>query len=130
MNRLYPLFAAVLMQPVLAQDIVLPAPTDGNFCQAVQQYMSSTAVESSNTVFTDMPEYRHSKPIVDPLQTFQVISYAGQLPVMVSCTSLATASLTLVSVYSIKVETDCAADVRMKNSPTPVPETATVRLFA
>jgi len=85
MNRFGLLMVAVLMQSAFAQDVVLPDPTDANFCQAVQQYMSSTAMESDNTVFTDMPEYRHSKPMVDPLQTYQVVSYAGQLPVMVSC---------------------------------------------
>ena len=85
MNRFGLLMVAVLMQSAFAQDVVLPDPTDANFCQAVQQYMSSTTMESDNTVFTDMPEYRHSKPMVDPLQTYQVVSYAGQLPVMVSC---------------------------------------------
>jgi hypothetical protein len=85
MNRLCPFIVAALMQPALAQDIVLPDSTDRGFCQAVQKYMSSTAIDSANTLFTDMPEYRHSKPTVDPLQTFQVVSYAGRTPVMVSC---------------------------------------------
>jgi hypothetical protein len=38
-----------------------------------------------NVLFTDMPSYRHSKPLVDPLEIFQVVSYVGKLPVMVSC---------------------------------------------
>jgi len=75
----------LLAQSVTAQNVVLPDPTDPNFCQAVQKYMSSTSVDSENTVFTDMPEYRHSKPMVKPLQTYQVVSYSGATPVMVSC---------------------------------------------
>jgi len=63
----------------------LPDPTDPNFCQAVQQVMADTDRVSTNVLFEDMPEYRHSKPIVDPLETFQVVSYAGQVPIMVSC---------------------------------------------
>jgi hypothetical protein len=85
MIRLLLIVTAFLMQSAFAQNVELPDPTAPDFCQAVQKYMSSTAMDSDNTVFTDMPEYRHSKPMVDPLQTFQVVSYAGQLPVMVSC---------------------------------------------
>jgi len=63
----------------------LPSVTDANFCQSVQRFMSDTGMESDNTLFTDMPEYRHSKPLVDPLQTYQVVTYEGAMPVMVSC---------------------------------------------
>ena len=60
-------FAAMVSGgPALAQDSVLPAATDPNFCQVVQQIMANTQMESENTVFTDMPEYRHSKPAVEP----------------------------------------------------------------
>jgi hypothetical protein len=85
MRRLFLLVLASLLQPALAQNANLPDPTDPNFCQAVQKFMSNTDVDSDNTLFTDMPEYRHSKPMVDPLQTFQVVSYAGATPIMVSC---------------------------------------------
>jgi hypothetical protein len=85
MSRLFLLVIAILLQPAYAQNALLPDPTDPNFCQAVQKFMASTEVESDNTLFTDMPEYRHSKPMVDPLQTFQVVSYAGTTPIMVSC---------------------------------------------
>jgi hypothetical protein len=85
MSRLFLIVAAIFLQPAFALDATLPDATDPNFCQAVQKFMSNTAVESDNTVFTDMPEYRHSKPMVDPLQTFQVVSYAGSTPIMVSC---------------------------------------------
>ena len=67
------------------QNAVFPAVTDPNFCQVAQKYISATALESDNTVFVDMPAYRASKPMVEPLQTFQVLQYSGQLPVMVSC---------------------------------------------
>jgi hypothetical protein len=85
MSRLFLIVIAILLQPAYAQNALLPDPTDPNFCQAVQKFMASTEVESDNTLFTDMPEYRHSKPMVDPLQTFQVVSYAGTTPIMVSC---------------------------------------------
>jgi len=86
MSRVYLLIAiAVVFQPVFAADIVLPEPTDENFCQVVQKILANTEVDSQNTVFTDMPEYRHSKPSVDPLMTYQVVTYAGAQPVMVSC---------------------------------------------
>jgi len=75
----------VLLLPGFAANAALPEPTDPNFCQAVQKFMSNTAMDSDNTLFTDMPEYRHSKPLVDPLETFQVVTYAGAMPIMVSC---------------------------------------------
>ena len=65
MNRFGLLMVAVLMQSAFAQNVVLPDPTDANFCQAVQQYMSSTAMESGrrqalrdalNTDFTRLRE--------------------------------------------------------------------------
>lgn len=65
--------------------ITLPAPADPNFCQAVQKYISSTTVDSDNTLFDNMPDYRSSKPIVNPLETFQVVTYRGAVPIMVSC---------------------------------------------
>ncbi len=38
-----------------------------------------------NTVFSNMPDYRHSKPFVKPLTNYQVVTYRGQLPIVVSC---------------------------------------------
>jgi hypothetical protein len=76
---------AVFMFPVFAQAENLPDPTSAEFCQAVQKLMASTEMEGENTLFTDMPEYRHSKPSADPLNIYQVVSYRGDLPVMVSC---------------------------------------------
>ncbi len=63
----------------------LPPPASAGFCVAVQKILASTSIEGENTVFTDMRDYRKSKPMVDPLQIFQVVSYAGTMPAMVSC---------------------------------------------
>lgn len=63
----------------------LPPSTDANYCSAVQRVLAATSVSGDNTVFTDMPSYRHSKPIIRPLTTYQVVSYVGEMPVMVSC---------------------------------------------
>ena len=32
-----------------------------------------------------MPSYRHSKPAVQPLQLYQIVTYAGSIPIVVSC---------------------------------------------
>lgn len=79
------LSSAVAVVPGHAEPMVLPAPTSTEFCSVVQKIMANTTVESNNTLFTDMPEYRHSKPSPDPLMTYQVVSYSGQLPIVVSC---------------------------------------------
>lgn len=63
----------------------LPAPTSADFCVAVQKILASTDIVGKNQVFTDMPSYRHSKPFVDPLRIYQVVTYDGARPIMVSC---------------------------------------------
>ena len=63
----------------------LPDPTSTEFCRAVQRIMANTDRSGQNTLFTDMPEYRHSKPSADPHNIYQVVTYDGQQPVMVSC---------------------------------------------
>ncbi len=70
---------------VPARSDALPDPTSTGFCQTVQQILSSTDRAGENTLFTDMPEYRHSKPSADPHRIYQVVTYAGQQPIMVSC---------------------------------------------
>lgn len=65
--------------------IKLPAPASPGYCQAAQQILASTTLTGGNTVFTDMPAYRHSKPTASPHQIFQVVTYEGRLPVAVSC---------------------------------------------
>jgi len=63
----------------------LPDPASTEFCQAVQRILSGTDRAGENTLFTDMPEYRHSKPSADPHLIYQVVTYDGQQPIMVSC---------------------------------------------
>ncbi len=70
---------------VAAQSVAFPAPASAEFCLAAQRFMANTAVEAKNTVFTDMPSYRHSKPSPNPLLIYQAVTYAGKLPIMVSC---------------------------------------------
>jgi len=68
-----------------AQAVAFPPPASAAFCRAAQSFMANTAVQATNTVFTDMPSYRHSKPSPNPLLIYQVVTYAGKLPIMVSC---------------------------------------------
>ena len=75
----------VSLAPGLVRAAPLPAADSPAFCVAAQQLLASTRMVGKNTLFTDMPAYRHSKPLVDPLEIFQVVSYAGKLPAMVSC---------------------------------------------
>jgi hypothetical protein len=68
-----------------AQSITLPEPESADFCVAVQQVLANTEVEATNTIFDNMPDYRSSKPSVSPLKIYQVVSYSGEMPVIVSC---------------------------------------------
>lgn len=79
------LIVSLAVTAMVAQAQSLPDPTSEKFCQFVQQTLANTEVESINTIFTDMPEYRHSKPSPDPLMIYQVVTYDGQMPIMVSC---------------------------------------------
>jgi hypothetical protein len=63
----------------------LPASTSPQFCVKVQQILASTDLVGDNTVFDDMPSYRHSKPAAKPLTIYQVVTYAAQMPIVVSC---------------------------------------------
>lgn len=65
--------------------VALPDPRSEGYCQAVQQILSSTALTGDNTLFTDMPAYRHSKPSANPHRVYQVVTYAGSMPIVVSC---------------------------------------------
>lgn len=51
----------------------------------MQQRMAGTRLTGRNRVFDDMAEFRHSKPRVQPLEIFQVVTYVGTDPVRVSC---------------------------------------------
>jgi hypothetical protein len=63
----------------------LPGPESGEYCRIAQRILASTTLGGENTVFTDMPSYRHSKPSADPHRIYQVVTYAGRLPLAVSC---------------------------------------------
>ena len=74
-----------LLGAVASADDLLPAPDSEAFCGAVQKILASTDRQGSVTLFTDMPAYRASKPMVDPLTNYQVVSYRGDMPIVVSC---------------------------------------------
>lgn len=84
MNRIL-LVVTILAAPAMAAGQSLPPSTSPQFCVAVQQQISSTSMVGENEVFADMPPYRHSKPSIDPLKIYQVVTYAGNVPVVVSC---------------------------------------------
>jgi hypothetical protein len=64
--------------------VALPAPAAPEYCGAVQQILAGTTLAGTNTLFTDMPEYRHSKPS------------AGDRPIVVSCKTKTAAHLRAV----------------------------------
>jgi hypothetical protein len=65
--------------------VLLPAPDSAEYCRAAQQILAGTTLAGENTVFTDMPSYRHSKPAANPHRIYQVVTYAGARPIVVSC---------------------------------------------
>jgi hypothetical protein len=74
----------VLSSPALAAD-GWPPPVSPEFCVAAQKFLATTRMQGANTVFTDMPSFRHSKPFVKPLRIYQVVTFRGSRPIMVSC---------------------------------------------
>jgi len=67
---------------------VLPDPTSADFCQRAQQLLATTEIVSENNVFDNMPDYRSSKPSAEPgqsVKTYQVVTYKGDTPIVVSC---------------------------------------------
>lgn len=78
-------FAVCIDVPASARAATLPAPDSDQFCATVQKILASTELDSENTVFTDLGEYASSKPMVDPLTNYQVVTYSGPTPIMVSC---------------------------------------------
>lgn len=76
--------------------ITLPAPDSPGYCEAAQQILASTTLTGSNTIFTDTPAYRHSKSSADPHLIYQVVTYAGPLPIVVSCKTKTAAHLRAV----------------------------------
>ncbi len=86
--RTLPLALAVLLPwlPAAAHAAApLPPATSAEFCVTAQEILASTTLRGENTLFTDMAAFRHSKPFVSPLRIFQVVTYAGQRPIVVSC---------------------------------------------
>ncbi len=79
------LLAAMSATTAMAIEQPMPASTSSQFCIAAQQKLASTTLVGANTLFDDMPSYRHSKPATQPLTIFQVVTYAERLPVVVSC---------------------------------------------
>lgn len=77
--------AAIASTPAYSAQPVLPSPDSSEFCQRAQQLLADTLILSDNTVFTNMAEYRHSKPMIDPLKTYQVVAYQLSTPILVSC---------------------------------------------
>jgi len=63
----------------------LPEPSSSEYCQAAQQILASTELRGENEVFTDMPAYRRSKSAANPHRIYQVVTYEGALPIVVSC---------------------------------------------
>lgn len=85
-SRLAPWVAALLLAgPVCNAAEPLPAPESPQFCLRVQQFTAGTQLAGRNELFRDMVAYRKSKPFARPHTIFQVVSYAGKLPVVVSC---------------------------------------------
>lgn len=83
--RLARFSAVVLVLLPVAARAALPAPESSAFCVAVQRVLAGTTLESHNTVFDTMEAFRQSKPSAKPLRTYQVVTYAGRQPIMVSC---------------------------------------------
>ena len=63
----------------------LPAASSDEFCRTVQQLLASTDMVSNNTIYEDLEAFRKSKPGAEPLQTYQMLSWDGELPITVSC---------------------------------------------
>jgi len=83
--RLPVMLISLLTLSAQAQNASLPAPTSPDFCIAVQHILANTRVQAINTIFDNMPDYRHSKPSPDPLMIYQVVTYDGREPIAVSC---------------------------------------------
>ncbi|MGI9309859.1 MAG: hypothetical protein ACR2P6_11390, partial [Gammaproteobacteria bacterium] len=79
------LIPALLTVLSFSAHAALPEPTSDQYCQDVQKFMANTEVEGNNEVFDNMPDYRASKPSPNPLMIYQVVTYRGSLPIMVSC---------------------------------------------
>ena len=75
----------VLSSVAQAQVVALPDPESTQFCTTIQHLLANTDESPTNTIFDNMPAYRSSKPSVAPLNIYQVVTYAGDMPIIVSC---------------------------------------------
>jgi hypothetical protein len=85
LNALWILTGAMALASPLPASERWPPPGSPEFCVAAQKFLATTGMRGANTLFTDMPSYRHSKPFVKPLRIYQVVTYRGTLPIVVSC---------------------------------------------
>jgi len=84
-HALQTLIAVVLGVTTNVQASTLPAPDSEEFCASAQKILANTRLDSENTVFADLGEYAASKPAIKPLTNYQVVTYSGPTPIMVSC---------------------------------------------
>lgn len=84
-HSLTTLIAVVFGATINVHASTLPAPGSDDFCASVQKILANTGLESDNTMFTDLGDYAESKPGIKPITNYQVVSYSGQMPIMVSC---------------------------------------------
>ena len=68
-----------------AESDKIPDPQSAEFCTMVQRVLANTDMTPNVTVFDNMPEYRSSKPSIDPLNAYQLVTYSGATPIIVSC---------------------------------------------
>lgn len=80
-----PALVVLLQVASAAEPDPLPPATSADFCVAVQQRMATTGMRAHNTVFGDLPSYRHSKPSAQPFEIYQYVTHADGRPIMVSC---------------------------------------------
>jgi hypothetical protein len=79
------LLVIVLVPAETIADVFAPDGKLDDFCTEVQRILAATGIPSTNTVFTDMGEFRASKPSVNPLMTYQYVTYHNDQAKMISC---------------------------------------------
>lgn len=94
-----------------------PAPDSDQFCVVMQRRMAGTALTGANTMFTDMPAYRSSKPAIRPLKIYQIVTYDGATPIRVSCKMKTAAHLRAeYGAEAATLQQSCAAMARSLQS--------------
>jgi pimeloyl-ACP methyl ester carboxylesterase len=67
------------------EQALLPSAESPQFCIEMQRRMAGTVLTGRNELFDDMAAFRHSKPSIRPFNIYQVVTYAGDRPIRVSC---------------------------------------------